>query len=187
MKKLYLFLISVLCLSFQVKAGDVLTLTADNSTVTENFDGMWDAGTSTATLNMPDGWRIDRQMNAPRMVGAYNAAATEVMYTGGVSLASNAKNGTWNFGSSAAPSDRAVGGLSTTVDGGTRCVSIMTQLTNIAKATMKQALPYSCTILMMVAVGRRLATTSRRSLQRIMRPLVQRLFLSRQRQSAASS
>ena len=130
MKKLYLFLISVLCLSFQAKAGDVLTLTADNSTVTENFDGMWDAGTSTATLNMPDGWRIDRQMNAPRMVGAYNAAATEVMYTGGVSLASNAKNGTWNFGSSAAPSDRAVGGLSTTVDGGTRCVSIMTQLTN---------------------------------------------------------
>ena len=115
MKKLYLFLISVLCLSFQAKAGDVLTLTADNSTVTENFDGMWDAGTSTATLNMPDGWRIDRQMNAPRMVGAYNAAATEVMYTGGVSLASNAKNGTWNFGSSAAPSDRAVGGLSTTV------------------------------------------------------------------------
>ena len=130
MKKLYLLLISLLCLSFQAKAGDVLTLTADNSTVAENFDGMWDAGTSIATFNMPDGWRIDRQMNAPRMVGAYDAAATEVMYTGGVSLASNAKNGTWNFGSSATPSDRAVGGLSTTVDGGTRCVSIMTQLTN---------------------------------------------------------
>ena len=65
MKKLYLFLISVLCLSFQAKAGDVLTLTADNSTVTENFDGMWDAATSTATLNMPAGWRIDRQMSAP--------------------------------------------------------------------------------------------------------------------------
>lgn len=130
MGKLFLSLISVLCLFSQAKADDVLKLTADNSTVTETFDGMWDAATSAATLNLPAGWRIDRQMNAPRMVGAYSTAATEVMYTGGVSLASNAKNGTWNFGSSAIPSDRAVGGLSTTVDGGTRCVSVMTQLTN---------------------------------------------------------
>ena len=64
------------------------------------------------------------------MIGAYSSGATEVMNTGGVSLASNAKNGTWNFGSSTNPSDRAIGGLSTTVDGGTRCVSVMTQLTN---------------------------------------------------------
>jgi hypothetical protein len=64
------------------------------------------------------------------MVGAYSTAATEVMYTGDANLPSNAKNGTWNFGSSAALSDRAVGGLSTTVDGGTRCVSVMTQLVN---------------------------------------------------------
>ena len=79
---------------------------------------------------MPGGWRIERQMGAPRMIGAYSAASTELMYSGGISLASNAKNGTWNFGSSATPSDRAVGGLSTTVDGGTRCVSVMTQLVN---------------------------------------------------------
>ena len=105
-------------------------LTADNNIVTENFDGMWDATTETATLAMPTGWRVDRQMNAPRMLSSFSSAATEVMYTGGVSLASNAKNGTWNFGASATPSDRAVGGLSTTVDGGTRCVSVMTQLTN---------------------------------------------------------
>lgn len=115
-----------------VKADDVagFTLTADQKTVTENFDGMWDATTQEATLVMPAGWRVDRQMSAPRMVGAYSSGATEVMYTGGVSLASNAKNGTWNFGSSTDPSDRAIGGLSTTVDGGTRCVSVMTQLTN---------------------------------------------------------
>ena len=114
------------------EAGDVtgFTLTADHATVTEDFDGMWDATATTATLSMPAGWRVDRQMSAPRMIGAYSSGATEVMYEGGVSLASNAKNGTWNFGSSATPSDRAVGGLSTTVDGGTRCVSVMTQLTN---------------------------------------------------------
>ena len=115
-----------------VKADDVaeFTLTADQKTVTENFDGMWDATTQEATLVMPAGWRVDRQMSAPRMVGAYSSGAAEVMYGGGVSMPSNAKNGTWNFGSSTDPSDRAIGGLSTTVDGGTRCVSVMTQLTN---------------------------------------------------------
>lgn len=137
-KKLNIMLIAALCLFAQAKAADVLTINAANSTVTENFDGMWDASASTATLTMPDGWRIERQMGAPRMVGAYSTAATEVMYTGGVSLASNAKNGTWNFGSSATPSDRAVGGLSTTVEGGTRCVSVMTQLLNGGEEPINQ-------------------------------------------------
>ena len=130
MKKIFLSIISVLCLFTQAKADDGFTLTATNATVTENFDGMWDAANSEATLTMPTGWRMERQLGAPRMVGTYSAASTELMYAGGVSLASNAKNGTWNFGSSTTPSDRAVGGLSTTVDGGTRCVSVMTQLVN---------------------------------------------------------
>lgn len=130
MKEILLSLISVLCLFTQAKADDGFTLTATNATVTENFDGMWDAANSEATLTMPTGWRMERQLGAPRMVGTYSAASTELMYAGGVSLASNAKNGTWNFGSSTTPSERAVGGLSTTVDGGTRCVSVMTQLVN---------------------------------------------------------
>lgn len=123
-------LVAAFCLLCQAKAGDGITLTPANNTATENFDGMWDATASAATLNMPDGWRIERQMGAPRMVGSYSAAATEVMYSGGAGLPGNAKNGTWNFGSSAAPTDRAVGGLSTTVDGGTRCVNVMTRLVN---------------------------------------------------------
>ena len=86
MKKYFLLLISVFCLFIQAKADDALTLTADKNVVTENFDGMWDAANSTATLNMPAGWRIDRQMSAPRMVGAYSTAATEVMYTGDANL-----------------------------------------------------------------------------------------------------
>ena len=132
MKKVLLLLAFVVGFLNVSKADDAVgfTLTASQKTVTENFDGMWDATAQEATLAMPDGWRVDRQMSAPRMIGAYSSGATEVMYTGGVSLASNAKNGTWNFGSSTTPSDRAVGGLSTTVDGGTRCVSVMTQLTN---------------------------------------------------------
>ena len=129
-KVLFLILMAVGIIQI-AKADDTgFVLTPTNNTVTENFDGMWDATQQTATLTMPSGWRIDRQLSAPRMVGAYSSGATSVMYEGGVSLASNAKNGTWNFGSSTTPSDRAIGGLSTTVDGGTRCVSVMTQLTN---------------------------------------------------------
>lgn len=111
-------------------AQSAITLTTQTPTVTQNFDEMWDAQTSQATLALPDGWRVDRNLDAPRQIGAYDEAATEVMYSGGVSLASNAKNGTWNFGSSAQPTDRAVGGLSTTVSGGTRCISVMTKLHN---------------------------------------------------------
>ena len=111
-------------------AQDALQLTAAAPQVTQNFDGMWDSDAQAATLGMPQGWRVERQMNAPRTVGSFASAATQVMYTGGTSLASNAKNGTWNFASSSVPSDCSVGGLSTTVDGGTRCISVMTCLHN---------------------------------------------------------
>jgi len=112
------------------RAQDALQFTASSPVVTQDFDGMWDAAAQAATLDMPQGWRVERQMNAPRTVGNFATAATTVMYTGGTSLASNAKNGTWNFASSSVPSDCSVGGLSTTVDGGTRCINVMTCLHN---------------------------------------------------------
>ena len=116
--------------SGDVWAQDALPVTAGAPQVTQDFDGMWDSDAQAATLNLPQGWRVERQMSAPRTVGSYASAATEVMYTGGTSLASNAKNGTWNFASSSVPSDCSVGGLSTTVDGGTRCINLMTCLHN---------------------------------------------------------
>ena len=124
-------------------AQDGLQITASYTQVTQNFDGMWDADAQATTLNMPQGWRVERQMNAPRTVGNYANASTEVMYTGGTSLASNAKNGTWNFASSSVPSDCSVGGLSTTVDGGTRCINVMTCLHNAGdEAITKLTLNY---------------------------------------------
>jgi len=111
-------------------AQDALQITASNPQVTQNFDGMWDSEAQAATLDMPQGWRVERQMTAARTLGAYSGAATTVMYTGGTSLASNAKNGTWNFVSSSVAGDCSVGGLSTTVDGGTRCINVMTCLNN---------------------------------------------------------
>jgi hypothetical protein len=124
-------------------AQDALQITQDAIQVTQNFDGMWDSDAQEATLDMPQGWRVERQMNAPRTVGSFAAASTEVMYTGGTSLASNAKNGTWNFASSSVPSDCSVGGLSTTVDGGTRCINVMTCLHNAGdEAITKLTLNY---------------------------------------------
>ena len=112
------------------RAQEALSLTAAAPSVAQNFDSMWDAATQAATLDMPQGWRVDRQMSAPRTVGTYAGASTVVMYTGGTDLPSNAKNGTWNFVSSSVAGDCSVGGLSTTVDGGTRCISVMTCLHN---------------------------------------------------------
>ncbi|MBD5338386.1 MAG: DUF4886 domain-containing protein [Bacteroides sp.] len=115
-------------------AGAVTPHTIDmgNTTVAEDFNSMWNPATSEALMTMPEGWVIERNMDAPRKVGKWSDASSEVMYTGGVSLASNAKNGTWSFGDSSNASDRAIGGLTTTVSNGTRGVSLMTALTNAA-------------------------------------------------------
>ena len=57
-------------------------------------------------------------------------------YAGGVSLPSNAKNGLWNFGASTS-TDRAVGGITTGVAGGTRKVNVMLLLTNSGKRNLR--------------------------------------------------
>ena len=135
-----IMLLASVC-SGTIWAQDALPITAAAPQVTQDFDGMWNG--QEATLDMPQGWRVERQMTAPRTVGSFASAATEVMYTGGISLASNAKNGTWNFASSSVPSDCSVGGLSTTVDGGTRCINVMTCLHNAGdEAITKLTLNY---------------------------------------------
>ena len=94
----------------------------------ETFDVMGDEATAT----LPEAWRIDRILTAPRTVGRYDMADDQTMYSGGVSLPSNAKNGTWNFGDNAG-SDRALGGISTGVANGTRCVNVYAHLLNTGK------------------------------------------------------
>jgi len=109
-----------------------IPLSPDAPTISQDFDAM---GT---TLTLPDGWKIERNLTAPRMVGEFSSASSSVMYEGGVSLASNAKNGTWNFGASANTADRALGGLTTTVANGTRCLNIMTSVKNAANANIER-------------------------------------------------
>lgn len=109
-------------------AIEPLQVTENMPEINQNFDSMWSNGA--ASLNLPDGWGVDRNLSAPRKLCPWDEASAQVMYEGGVSLASNAKNGTWNFRSSADENDRAIGGLSTTVSGGTRCWSLMTGINN---------------------------------------------------------
>jgi hypothetical protein len=94
----------------------------------QDFDVMGEDATAT----LPEAWRIDRILTAPRTVGRYDQADDQTMYSGGVSLPSNAKNGTWNFGDNAGD-DRALGGISTGVAGGTRCVNVYAHLLNTGK------------------------------------------------------
>lgn len=116
-----------------------IAFSKDRLTYNESFDGIGgaevdpstDAKTGIAQGSMlPEGWRIERNTNGPRQVGAYTMAADSTMYIGGQSLASNAYNGTWNFGATGS-ADRAVGGLTTGVANGTRAINVMAHLSNV--------------------------------------------------------
>ena len=81
MKRIKLFnLVAMLLMSgawhSHANAQDALPVTAGAPQVTQNFDGMWDDAAQAATLDMPQGWRIERQMGAPRTVGSYSSAST---------------------------------------------------------------------------------------------------------------
>ena len=119
-------------------------LTPTQSVLTEDFNTLYDG--AEATLEMPAGWKVERNTSAPRRVGEWANATTTLMYSGGTSLASNAKNGTWNFGDSSTPADRAIGGLSTTVADGTRCVNVMTSIHNADAAQIINGLEISYNI-----------------------------------------
>ncbi len=110
-------------------ANAAIGLSGNAPSFSEDFNSMWDADAAAGTLALPDNWRVDRNLTAPRRVNAWDQCSSELMYQGGINLASNAKNGTWNFG--ADDSDRAIGGLTTTVDGGTRGLSLLTHISNV--------------------------------------------------------
>lgn len=111
-----------------------------NMLVEENFNGM-NYPEATATLvsgkngaygenyDLPTAWRIERNQVGPRTIGAYRDAAMQVQYAGGVSMPSNASNGTWNLGTNG-DSDRALGGMTTGVADGARAINVMVHLEN---------------------------------------------------------
>ena len=144
MKKLFT-LIALLSVSLMgwAQYSDVIILTSMD-TYSQNFDGIGretddeypENDAKTGILRdtpLPNGWKIERNMDNPREVNAFSDASTMLMYIGGKSLANNAYNGTWNFGDTH-DNDRAIGGLTTGSVGsdkaGTRGINVMVHLHN---------------------------------------------------------
>lgn len=107
-------------------AQNAIGITADSPTITENFDSMGEG------LDLPAAWRVQVCSEGPRIVGDYATALTATHFAGGPNLASNQKNGTYNFYATANPADRAVGGISTNASSGnnTRGTNVYTVLVN---------------------------------------------------------
>lgn len=135
------YIVSATCGDFTSKATVVVTeaetevpvypsvaISVDSPKAEQNFDSLKEE----AEASLPEGWRIDRQLGAPRTLGAFATADEKTMYAGGTNLPSNAKNGLWNFGADGS-ADRAIGGITTGVDGGTRAVNVYTHLFNDGK------------------------------------------------------
>ncbi len=132
-----------------VKVADMVTVVVQlpaiavnltNSIVAENFDTIaYPAADATAVsgkngaygleTTLPYAWRVERNQVGPRTIGAYADASVTTQYQGGANLPANASNGTWNLGMPGNP-DRAIGGMTTGVDGGARTINVMTHLTN---------------------------------------------------------
>lgn len=105
-----------------------VAINIDSPVVEQDFDTLG----SDAEAALPEGWRIDRQLDALRAVGSFATAEEKTQYAGGTSLPSNAKNGLWNFGADGSE-DRALGGITTGVDNGTRAVNVYAHLLNDGK------------------------------------------------------
>lgn len=133
--------------------ADAILLSFANDTYTQNFDA--EAGsavtlvTETNLANAGDGkrswslevalpefWKTRTSSENANAIGAYETAATSTTYVGGTKMPSNAKNGTWNFGK-LGDTDRAIGGVTTSANGGARCINIMTVIKNASDADIQ--------------------------------------------------
>lgn len=142
------YLATVVCDTAVTRDTETETVSIGTKQYFEDFNSLGVVSRSTADAkgmkhrsDMPYGWRIERNLNGPREVGYYFQAADTLMYLGGVSLASNAYNGTWNWGKDD-DEDRAVGGLTTGVDNGTRGINIMLSARNDAAEPTQLKIAY---------------------------------------------
>lgn len=89
----------------------------------QNFDAI---GTE-ATATLPVGWKIEKRLDAPRTIGSFTSAVNQTEQAACNNIASDTKNGIYNFGEG---TDRAIGGVSTGIANGTRCINMYLKLKN---------------------------------------------------------
>lgn len=118
--------LALLAMTIAAVAQSTINIDSSNPIVSENFDSMGE------NLDLPFAWRVQACSDGPRIVGPYSSALTATHFTGGPNLASNQKNGTYNFYATDNTADRAVGGISTNASSGynTRGTNIYTALCN---------------------------------------------------------
>lgn len=108
MKKILLLGI-VLIVPFIGKSQELI---ANSGTVTQNFNGI--GGTATATL--PSNWKVDNIAGSVRTLGTFSGAVSATERVDGVSIATNASAGIYNFGiapDETTSTDRSIGFLAT--------------------------------------------------------------------------
>lgn len=89
--------------------ADVFAPINSTTPYTQNFDNM----EPDATASLPAAWKISKDIDNPRTLGIYATAMDQTEQVNDVTMASNAKNGIYNYGNSANPTDRCIGGLTT--------------------------------------------------------------------------
>lgn len=101
---------------------------SDGSKYLQNFDEL----STEAIATLPIGWKIEKRLDAPRIIGSFDSALLQTEQIGGNSISSTTKNGIYNFGAGipASAIDRAIGGISTGIDGGTRGVNMFLKIRN---------------------------------------------------------
>ncbi len=111
-----------------------------DATYVQDFDVI---GTS-AEATLPQGWRIEKRLDFPRVVRFFSFAGYRTEQQGGINMSSSARNGLYNFGAgdAATATDRAIGGVSTGVDDGTRGVNIYSKYRNTGQAVSSVTVSY---------------------------------------------
>ncbi len=107
MKRILLCLMAVLSTQFSKAQIEIST----SETITENFNSIGGEGNAA----LPANWKVSKSTSV-RAVDSYGNAVSVTDRRGGVSLATNAGNGIYNFGAGDAETatDRAIGFLSST-------------------------------------------------------------------------
>lgn len=117
-----------------VRVADAITVVPDlgwisldekNLDYTQDFNSMG----QDAEAEIPAGWRADRLIN-PRTLGTFQGASQTTSYSGGAGFGSSAKNGIWNLGDSSDENDRALGGITTDVEGGAKSINVYAAFRN---------------------------------------------------------
>lgn len=97
--------------------------------MSQDFDDMG----AKSKAQLPMGWRIDGPTDTPRTVGTFAQASEKTQYAGGDNLPEKAKNGAWNLGD-ADNADRALGGITTGVQDGAKCINVYVHLKNTSSS-----------------------------------------------------